>query len=137
MKTDLDYLTKKAGDSQVLIEPIHPESHQFGTDVERIAVPFREFLQSLQKEQGPHHYLTTQYAEQDTDEQTVLPPPADALADDYPQVPHLMGNLGLQQVNLWIGRSKEGATSGLVSVLLYSRLNLYPRCYLITASRLP
>lgn len=117
-KTDLSYLAEKAGDSQVLIEPMHPESRQFGTDVERIPVTFREFLQSLQKGDGPHHYLTTQYADQDSDEQTALPPPADALADDYPQVPRIMGNLSLQQVNLWLGRSKDGSTSGLVGNLI-------------------
>lgn len=78
-------------------------------------MPFSEFLGSLQKSEGPYHYLTTQYAEQSEDEPTVLPPPMDALASDYPQVPRLMGNLFLQQVNLWLGKSKDGSTSGLVS----------------------
>lgn len=78
-------------------------------------MPFRKFLNSLQQAEGPYHYLTTQYADQSSDEQTVLPPPADALVADYPQVPRLMGSLCLQQVNLWLGRSKDGSTSGLVS----------------------
>lgn len=52
-------------------------------------MPFSEFLGSLQKSEGPYHYLTTQYAEQSEDEPTVLPPPMDALASDYPQVPHI------------------------------------------------
>ena len=107
-------MKSKAGDTQVLIEPIHPTSNQYGTDVERIYVPFKEFLSSLEKEEGPHPYLTTQYSEQDEDEHTVLPPPANALIDDFPLVPKLMGNLSLQQVNLWVGKSKEGSTSGLV-----------------------
>ncbi|KAI0092375.1 cupin-like domain-containing protein [Irpex rosettiformis] len=111
--TDLNHLAEKAGDSQVLIEPMHPESHQFGTDVERIKVSFRDFLQSLQDDEGPHHYLTTQYADVDLDEHTVVPPPADVLTDDYPSVPRIMGNLSPQQVNLWVGRSEEGSTSGL------------------------
>lgn len=113
-KVDLDYLAERAGDSEVLVEPMHPASNQFGTDVERVTMSFREFLSSLRTVDGPHHYLTTQYADQDSDEQIVLPPPADALAGDYPQVPRLMGNLCLQQVNLWLGRSKDGSTSGLV-----------------------
>lgn len=116
-KVDLDYLKGKAGDAEVLVEPMHPTSHQFGTDVERIQMPLKEFLDSLKQSEGPYHYLTTQYADQDSDEQTVLPPPADALADDYPRVPRLMGNLGLQQVNLWLGRSQDGSTSGLVCSL--------------------
>ena len=107
-------MSSKAGQKDVLVEPIHPTSQQFGTDVERVNVKFKDFVNSLRKDEGPHHYLTTQYAEQDLDALTVLPPPADALESDYPHVPRLMGNLCLQQVNLWIGRSKVGSTSGLV-----------------------
>ncbi|KAI0798200.1 cupin-like domain-containing protein [Abortiporus biennis] len=95
-----------------MIEPMHPESKQFGTDIERISVPFKQFLESL-KEDGPHPYLTTQYSEQDDDQQTVFPPPANALKEDYPIVPRIMGNLFLQQVNLWLGKSKDGSSSGL------------------------
>lgn len=98
----------------MLVEPIHPISKQYGTDVERISVPFRDFLASLESASGPHHYLTTQYSEQDEEEHTVLPPPANALTNDFPLVPKLMGNLSLQQVNLWVGKSKDGSTSGLV-----------------------
>jgi hypothetical protein len=42
------------------------------------------------------------------------PPPTNALRDDFPTAPKITGNLVLQQVNLWIGRSKDGASSGLV-----------------------
>lgn len=105
----------------MLVEPMHPESRQFGTDVERISMSFREFLKSLKNDDGPHHYLTTQYAEQDMDALTVLPPPTDALAADFPFVPRLMGNLLLQQVNLWVGRSKNGSTSGLVRASPFKR----------------
>ncbi|CAL1697477.1 unnamed protein product [Somion occarium] len=110
---DLDYLSSRAGDIEVLVEPIHPTSKQYGTDVERIPMPFREFITSLRSSDEPHLYLTTQYSEQDEDQHTVLPPPACALADDFPTVPRIMGNLCLQQVNLWVGKSQEGSTSGL------------------------
>lgn len=43
----------------------------------------------------------------------VLPRPTDALADDFPLQPALMGNLVLQQTNLWLGNSKKGKSSGL------------------------
>lgn len=114
LKTDLNYLASKAGDRDVLVEPMHPTAQQFGTDVERVSMKFGDFLESLKKDGSPHHYLTTQYAEQDLDAITVLPPPTDALADDFPRVPGIMGNLCLEQVNLWVGRSKDGSTSGLV-----------------------
>ncbi|KAI0071519.1 Clavaminate synthase-like protein [Panus rudis PR-1116 ss-1] len=117
--TDLKYLIQKAGETKVLVEPIHPKSQQYGTDVERISMPFKDFLSSLTSSDGPHHYLTTQYAEleknpdSNLDQFTVLPSPANALADDFPEVPRIMGNLFLQQVNLWIGKSKDGSSSGL------------------------
>ena len=112
-KTDLNYLKSKAGRSQVLVEPIHLATQQFGTDVERLPMNFGDFVGSLEGE-GPTLYLTTQYAEQDLDALTVLPPPTDALSGDFPRVPRLMGHLFLQQVNLWLGKSKGGTTSGLV-----------------------
>ena len=98
-----------------MVEPMHPTARQFGTDVERIEMPFRDFLESLQAETGPHHYLTTQYANDEEDVETVFPAPTNALRDDFPEVPRIMGNLVLQQVNLWLGKSKDGSSSGLVS----------------------
>ncbi|EMD32738.1 hypothetical protein CERSUDRAFT_118473 [Gelatoporia subvermispora B] len=95
-----------------MVEPIHPTERQFGTDVERIEISFRDFLASLQTAEGPHHYLTTQYANEE-DAETVFPAPTDALRDDFPEVPRIMGNLVLQQVNLWLGKSKDGSSSGL------------------------
>ncbi|KAI8992729.1 cupin-like domain-containing protein [Trametes punicea] len=111
--TNLDYLAKKAGDVEVMVEPIHPTANQYGTDIERISVTFRAFLDSLRKEEGPYHYLTTQYSDEDPDAETVFPPPTNALKDEFPIVPRIMGNLFLQQVNLWLGKSKEGSSSGL------------------------
>ncbi|RDX43373.1 Clavaminate synthase-like protein [Lentinus brumalis] len=111
--TDLTYLATKAGDVEVMVEPIHPTANQYGTDVERIPMPFRDFLKSLRDDQGPHPYLTTQYSDEDPDAETVFPPPTNALKDDFPTVPRIMGNLFLQQVNLWLGKSREGSSSGL------------------------
>ncbi|RPD58645.1 Clavaminate synthase-like protein [Lentinus tigrinus ALCF2SS1-7] len=111
--TDLTYLATKAGDVEVLVEPIHPTANQYGTDVDRVPMPFRDFLKSLRDDKGPHPYLTTQYSDEDPDAETVFPPPTNALKDEFPTVPRIMGNLFLQQVNLWLGKSKEGSSSGL------------------------
>ncbi|CCM00541.1 uncharacterized protein FIBRA_02575 [Fibroporia radiculosa] len=110
---DLDYLESKAGDVSLLVEPMHPATQQFGSDVQRIPMPFRDFLVSLRSEGGPFHYLTTQYSGEDWDALTVFSPPTDALADDFPLIPRIMGNLFLQQVNLWLGKSVDGSSSGL------------------------
>ena len=83
---------------------------------------FRTFLDTLRSDDdGPHPYLTTQYSEEDPDAETVFPPPTNALKDEFPTVPRIMGNLFLQQVNLWLGKSKHGSSSGLVSILPPSR----------------
>ncbi|TFY54222.1 hypothetical protein EVJ58_g8987 [Rhodofomes roseus] len=92
---------------------MHPTTQQFGTDVQRVSMPFREFLQSLKIEKGPYHYLTTQYSGEEWDALTVFSPPTDALRDEFPEVPRLIGNLYLQQANLWLGKSKDGSSSGL------------------------
>ena len=127
-KTDLEYLSKKAGDVKVHVEPLHPEFRQFGTDVERIGMKFSEFLDGLKQEDGELRYLTTQYSTgpegqeedggEDKGEATTYPPPTNALRDDFPSAPKITGNLVLQQVNQWIGKSKDGASSGLVRCLI-------------------
>ncbi|THH28078.1 hypothetical protein EUX98_g6109 [Antrodiella citrinella] len=121
--SQLQYLSKKAGNVTVMVEPMNSDSNQFGTDVERIPMSFKDFLSSLQNPDGPYHYLTTQYAFEDEEDEgmgaeggesvTTLPPPTNALMDDFPLVPRLMGNMSLQQVNLWLGKSKDGSSSGL------------------------
>ena len=123
-KTDLEYLSKKAGHVNVQVEPIHPNLKQFGTDVERVETTFSEFLDGLNREDGEWRYLTTQYSagpeggldggDGEEGEITTYPPPTNALRDDFPSPPKITGNLVLQQVNLWVGKSKNGASSGLV-----------------------
>ncbi|KAG8992997.1 hypothetical protein FRB90_000818, partial [Tulasnella sp. 427] len=110
--TDMEYLRKKAGHVQLMVEPMDQKSKQFGTVVQRIPLSFGDFLDSLQAKNGPFHYLTTQYSDDDEIPET-FPPPTHALKDDFPLVPKLMGNLVLQQVNLWVGKSKNGSSSGL------------------------
>ncbi|PCH42780.1 Clavaminate synthase-like protein [Wolfiporia cocos MD-104 SS10] len=94
-------------------EPLHAGKNHYGTDVQREFMPLRAFLDSLGADAGPHHYLTTQYSGGAWDALTVCSPPTDALRDDFPAVPRVMGRLCAQQVNLWLGRSGAGTSSGL------------------------
>ncbi|KAI0820526.1 Clavaminate synthase-like protein [Trametes gibbosa] len=96
-----------------MVEPVHPSVCHYGTDVERISMTFREFLSVLRDQDGPHPYLTTQYSDDDPEAETIFPPPTNALKDEFPVAPRIMGNLFLQQVNLWLGKSKDGSSSGL------------------------
>ena len=79
----MSYLTKKAGDVKVMVEPIHPTANQYGTDVERVPMPFGDFLESLKSGEKPHPYLTTQYSEEDSDSETVFPTSTNALRDEF------------------------------------------------------
>jgi hypothetical protein len=81
---------------------------------------FEKFVEALGRDDGVNFYLTTQYAAEDEhgegEGESIVsyPPPTNALKDDFPSMPKLAGNLVLQQVNLWIGKSKNGSSSGLV-----------------------
>ncbi|EIN14656.1 Clavaminate synthase-like protein [Punctularia strigosozonata HHB-11173 SS5] len=130
---DLSYLRQTARSSTVKIEPVNPATGTFGSSMPRRTVLFPRFLDILSDEtQRGKWYLTTQYEEEDAkpvdqewnadmeivDETPVeldpiCPPPTDALVGDFPRRPKIMGNLVLQQSNLWIGNSPEGSSSGL------------------------
>lgn len=154
--TDLDYLKQTAGTAAVKIEPIHPSAGHFGTSAKRKQVAFAEYLDLLQQpDSAGKWYLTTQYVEEQAEDlqhklspqssvessedepelDTVLPTPTNALSNDFPTSPELLGSLTLQQCNLWLGNSKEGKSSGLhhdfhdnLYILLsgYKRFLLFP-----------
>ncbi|KAI5198904.1 Clavaminate synthase-like protein [Aureobasidium subglaciale] len=131
--SNVDYLRKTAGDAPVKVEPMHKEKKRYGTDVERIDTTFGAFLDSLKEEKDEYDYLTTQYSDDeddmgdsdDDDEETsegqdneiksgTFPQPIRALLrKEVPLRPEVMGNLVLQQMNIWLGKSKAGTSSGL------------------------
>lgn len=125
--TDLAYLRKKAGAAVVRVEPVHPEEDCFGTSTPRTTMSFGEYLDMIQDaDAAGKYYLTTQYEldaeEEDEDEDdlddgppldTLLPSPTNKLASDFPRNPRVLGNLVLQQCNLWLGNGKQHKSSGL------------------------
>lgn len=117
--TDIRYLKKTAGEAKVKVEPMHAAKKQYGTDVERVSTTFGSFLDSLQVDSETYNYLTTQYDDNvglddsDVVAAQAFPEPVRSLIHDLPMAPKIMGNLALQQMNLWVGKSKEGASSGL------------------------
>lgn len=96
-----------------MVEPMNQASRQFGTGEKRLPMSFNQFLETLADDDGQNYYLTTQYGNDESDVSTMFPPPTTALTKDFPYKPRLTGNLVLEQVNLWIGRSKDGSSSGL------------------------
>ena len=78
-----------------------------------IELTFNQFLDRL--ENGDESiYLTTQELQYTLeDEPLLLSPPVQGLCKDFSLTPKLMGNLLLQNVNLWMGNSTRPSTSGL------------------------
>ncbi|KAG9669036.1 Clavaminate synthase-like protein, partial [Aureobasidium melanogenum] len=133
--SNVDYLRETAGDAPVKVEPMHKEKKRYGTDVERVDTTFGAFLDSLKEEKDEYDYLTTQYSddeddmgseEDDEDDEEkedgqdneikngTFPQPVRALLrDEVPMRPEVMGNLVLQQMNIWLGKTKAGTSSGL------------------------
>ena len=120
--TDLAYLRQQAGQAHVKVEPINTAKQIFGTAERREAMTFAQFLDIVQnKRENGKYYLTTQYEqeeEQDEDDDwphmdPILPAPVNMLRKDFPLHPRILGNLVLQQCNLWVGGTQEPKSSGL------------------------
>jgi hypothetical protein len=117
-QADISHLRRTAQHSHVKIEPVNPVTGTFGSSMPRRTVPFSDFLDMLSEEsQRGKWYLTTQYEDEETDRQSdgsvgvvdedsvqidqTCPPPTNSLVSDFPNRPGIMGNLVLQQCNLW------------------------------------
>ncbi len=107
-----DHLRKCAGKENVMVEVRSNENDSFGRGNE-VAMTFNKFLDLIEKGDAMH-YLTTQDVEANEDGQPDLMAPfMKALKEDFPLRPKIMGNLIPQNLNLWFGNNKDGASSGL------------------------
>jgi hypothetical protein len=114
----MQYLQDKAGHQTVKVERRRNHSDGYGQGNE-VSMKFSQFLQLLQKK-DELHYLTTQDVHSNNDGRPeILPQFMEALSDDFPIQPSLMGNLIPQIVNLWMGHTNDnennpsGSSSGL------------------------
>lgn len=110
-----DYLGSKAGDSIVKVErKTEGQIKEFGNGVEE-KIPFKEFLKHVERNDDSL-YLTTQELDYDSEGRpSLLSPPLTGLIGEFPWHPKIMGNLVLQNANLWMGCSnaKSETSSGL------------------------
>lgn len=107
-----DYLREKAGHHTVMVEKRASTEDSFGRGNE-VPMSFSQFLDLLD-EGDSNHYLTTQDVEANEDGRPDLMAPfMKSLQDDFPLIPNIVKSLVPQNINLWMGQSKEGASSGL------------------------
>jgi hypothetical protein len=106
---NLEYLNSK--ETTVQVETLKDST--FGHEG-RTEIHFKEFVEKLK---DGNIYLTTQYTEENSfDEFSIksfAAPPLDQFIKEIPTRLEIFKNLVPQQMNLWIGSSKEGTSSGL------------------------
>ena len=109
---DIKYLEDKVGDESIMVEKRSSTNDSFGKGNE-IRMTMKNFLQLI-KEGDDKHYLTTQDVQANADGRPdLMSPLMKVLKADFAHRPSLMGNLVPQNINLWMGNNKDGASSGL------------------------
>lgn len=107
-----EYLKEKAGESILRVEWRDNASGQFGKGVERL-MKFSEVLDAIANNDD-HYYLTTQDLEYSPEGRpSIVASPVSELIGDFPWRPKLTGGLIPQNINIWMGSSREGTTTGL------------------------
>jgi hypothetical protein len=109
---DFNYLMEKVGEQSVMVEKRSCDKDAFGKGNE-VKMNFGHFLRLISGGDDKH-YLTTQDVHASSDGRPdLMSPLMKSLQGDFPLRPLLMGHLVPQNINLWIGNSKEGTSSGL------------------------
>jgi hypothetical protein len=108
------YLTSKAGEKTIRVEKRSNVGEKFGQGRE-VNMQFSAFLAHISQENDQNLYLTTQDLDEDKEGRPALmASPVSDLTDDFPLRPHhLIGNLIPFNMNIWMGNSKNGSSSGL------------------------
>lgn len=99
--------------SDVKVEYRDSPCGRFGKGKE-IKMPFKKFIEEIESG-NEAYYMTTQKLEYTAEGQaSILSPPMCNLETDFPINPPIMGNLIVQNINMWMGASSKSVTSGLV-----------------------
>ena len=104
------YLAHTAGECTVKVEHRMGHYDSYGQGKKK-SMSFKEFLESYRNEEL---YLTTQKSAHGPDGQPdLIAPPITSLSKDLPLVPTLAGFLVPQSINIWMGSTQLGTSSGL------------------------
>mmetsp|Transcript_19565 Transcript_19565/g.42199 ORF Transcript_19565/g.42199 Transcript_19565/m.42199 type:complete len:514 (-) Transcript_19565:44-1585(-) len=110
--TSYSYLKEKAGGVEIAAEKRTNATDKFGQGNE-VKLKFSDFLDLLEAG-SDSYYLTTQDVKTDSGGRPhVMAPFMQCLSDDFPIRPKLTGNLIPQNINVWMGLSRDGSSSGL------------------------
>lgn len=132
---NLEHLRNQAGDEKMKVEKRSLTSESYGKGIE-VEMTFSQFLNEMgQDKEGSSselYYLTTQDVDSSSDGRPHLMSPLvrrifqrqakvasmkiskeDIKDITIPLQPELMGNLIPQNINIWMGKSKSGSSSGL------------------------
>ncbi|CAG9464169.1 unnamed protein product [Pedinophyceae sp. YPF-701] len=109
-----DRLSQVAGGCKVLVERRSGAADTFGRG-NRECMLFADFLKALRSPAAEQVYLTAQprAVARDGHPAIAAPPLTRELLRDLPLPPAVMSGLALQSVNVWMGSSRAGSSSGL------------------------
>ncbi|MEW5320072.1 MAG: hypothetical protein WDW38_011175 [Sanguina aurantia] len=109
---DDDYLIQHAGLAKVMVEKRKDPSDTFGRG-RKVEMTFGRLVKRLAG--GDESlYMTTQQVPVALDgHPSLMTSPLTQLAEDFEPRPSIEGNLVPQQINMWMGNSRSGASSGL------------------------
>ncbi len=120
--TSNEDMSKKAAHETIMVEKRSGQEDSFGKGNE-VSMSFAEFLKLVKDKDDTLHYLTTQDVEASRDGRPELMSPFmkklyssssnDATETAFPLKPCVIGNLIPQNINLWMGNSPDGTSSGL------------------------
>jgi hypothetical protein len=113
----LDLLRRVAGDEMVQVERRYDTSQSFGqnrTRSRQLNMKIAEFVDKMNEADHEHYYLSTQESTGGNEEGPFQAPCRQLLEQKCigSSIPYA-GSLLLDSCNLWVGKSKDGSSSGL------------------------
>ncbi|KAK9868966.1 hypothetical protein WJX84_003684 [Apatococcus fuscideae] len=107
-----EYLARKASTAFLSVEHRDSPGDSFGKG-SKLPIQFGDFLKRLQQHDDSIYLSSQQLRTARDGYPECLGQPLTLLAADFPLRPKLMGGLLPQQINIWMGAAKNGASSGL------------------------
>ncbi|XP_049849957.1 uncharacterized protein LOC126320545 [Schistocerca gregaria] len=114
-KWTLERLMRMSVEKEVIVERRSAGDRAFGTDTPRVKMPWSEFIARMgnKDEEESDYYLSTQYEDNDDEVDEFCSFPLSCFLDQVPARPSILGSLVPNRMNMWMGKSRVGTSSGL------------------------